>query len=194
MAMKFKKEVVKVEVKDNEIRICDLTFMVTDSQAVQIKEFVENLISGKKNVSAPAEKIIAENKTTKVGDMVVEEEKSPKSRFDELEAEFENHGKKQLHFWDSALVIINEEDKKYRARFNYRFIYAISKDKETGKHSDRKNEFMKEMFKKQIKEFGAKWVEGPSEYDFGWYEFPTKKSAEEYRKARKADDKKYEKK
>lgn len=52
--MKFKvsKDVEKV-VRDNLVKICDLDFKVSDDEAVKIKEYVENLLSGK-NVSAPS--------------------------------------------------------------------------------------------------------------------------------------------
>lgn len=131
---------------------------------------------------------ILKGKTTKVSaPSTIEEDKKKESNYDIA-------CKGEGQFWKSDLVVVTLEDGKYRARFNYRLIKGMSKDKETHKYSPRKYEFMKELFKKQLTELGAKWVSNDDEVDFGWYEFPTKKSAEEYRKIRKADDKKYEKK
>ena len=160
--------------RDNEVNFCGLTYKVSDDEAKKLQQYIENMLNGKSTkVNAPT---------------VVEEEKKP------YVSNYDNACKGEGQFWKSDLVVVTLEDGKYRARFNYRLIKSMSKDKETHKYSDRKYQFMKDMFKKQITDLNGKWVSNDDEVDFGWYEFPTKKSAEEYRKIRKADDKKYEKK
>lgn len=162
--------------RDNEVNFCGLTYKVSDDEARKLQKFIEDMLNGKTSstkVNAPS---------------TIEEEKKSK------ESNYDIACKGEGQFWKSDLVVVTLEDGKYRARFNYRLIKGMSKDKETHKFSPRKYEFMKELFKKQITELKGVWVSNDDEVDFGWYEFPTKKSAEEYRKIRKADDKKYEKK
>ena len=167
---------MKEEVMNEVVINGTLVGKFDDTQTKKIIEFIKGGMKTTSKVTANAPSTVVEKKSFK------------ESMFDIL------HKKpsKEL-FWNSDLVVVTLEGKEYRARFNYRLIKAMSKDKETNKFSARKYEFMKELFKKQLTDLGAKWVSNDDEADFGWYVFPTKKSAEEYRKLRKADDKKYAK-
>lgn len=167
-------KVAKV-VRDNEVNFCGLSYKVSDDEAKKLQSFIESMINGK------TAKLTANTPTA------IEEEKKTR------ESNYDNACKGEGQFWKSDLVVVTLEGKEYRARFNYRLIKNMSKDKETHKYSPRKYEFMKNLFSQQIKDLGGKWVSNDDEVDFGWYVFPTKKSAEEYRKIRKADDKKYSK-
>lgn len=136
---------------------------------------------------------ILKGKTSKPSAKASDSAVIAKAEVEKKESNFDIACKGEGQFWKSDLVVVTKEDDEYRARFNYRLIKGMSKDKETHKFSTRKYEFMKQMFANQLKDLGAKWVSNEDEVDFGWYVLPTKKSAEEYRKIRKADDKKYAK-
>ena len=109
--------------------------------------------------------------STKASAPVIDEKKEKK------ESNYDIACKGEGQFWKSDLVVVTLEDGEYRARFNYRLIKGMSKDKETRKFSDRKYDFMKKMFADQLKELCAKWVSNEDEVDFGWWVLPDENTA-----------------
>lgn len=185
---------VKEEVKKVELYevVIDGTSVgkFTEEKIIEIATFIASIEVDEK---PKAEKPVA--KSSKAAEAAAIEKIEKEIEKEQSEAPKNNYewAKRQKdNVWTSDLVVVSKD---YKARFNYGLIRGMSKDKETGKFSQRKFEYMKRLFSDQIKEFGAKWVDNKAndEFDFGWYQLPNKKDAWKYINQRKEDDKKYAK-
>lgn len=166
--------------RDNEVNFCGLTYKVSDDEAKKLQKFIEDMLNGKSTkVNAPT--------------VVEEETTSSNEKYPSVEPKVADEKK----FLASGLVSMYYDDKKYKAFFNYSSISRMAYDKNKKERDESKYEYLKKMFKDEIKSYGAKWVSYNAEDESdprGWYQFPKKSDAEEYRKARLAKDKEYEKK